>query len=187
LSDWSVHGQECPKAVPDKNLEWLKQFASKQDPSRRKQAMHGIELVKSKNLGCHRSIVIKPVVKLYENGDKYGLRFRVEFMIIVFCAHSIYRTENPNGQLVFDLHVLNEHHEHCIEFQTQQMLDVGVRGWFEGTTRAGLRPSDALIVYENFVLYGRATADLEPEVCSQAICATMPALYIYFDSLICNQ
>ena len=67
-------------------------------------------------------------------------------------------------QMVYALEMLNEHHEHCIEFQTQQMLDDGVRDWFQGTTRAGLRPADALIVYENFVLYGRATAD--PEVCS---------------------
>lgn len=101
-----------------------------------------------------------------------------DYCFSCFSAHSIYRTDNSQGQLVFDLHVLNEHHEHCIEFQTQQMLDVGVRRWFEDTTRAGLRPSDALNVYENFVLYGRATADLEPEVCSQAICAIMPALYI---------
>ncbi len=69
LSDWPIHGKQCSKAVPDKNIEWLKQFASNQDPSRRKQAMHGIELVKSKNLGCNRSIAIKPVVKVYVNGD----------------------------------------------------------------------------------------------------------------------
>ena len=59
-------------------------------------------------------------------------------------------------KLVFIVQVLNEHHEHCIEFQGQQMLHDGVRRWFESMTRAGMRPSEALTLYENFVLYDRA-------------------------------